>query len=74
MSNGKRDCTTCVFNYPNGKKKIPYCTLKRFPILNPDIGCSKQMTRLEFKNDVVRLTDEERIIAEETEKKNKFEI
>lgn len=45
MSNCKKDCNNCVFNYPNGKKKIPYCTLKRFPILNPDIGCSKFISK-----------------------------
>ena len=41
----KRDCTNCSFNYPSGKKKIPYCTLKRFPILNPDVGCSKHIKK-----------------------------
>jgi hypothetical protein len=31
------------------KGATPYCVLKRFPILNPEIGCSRQMFKSELK-------------------------
>lgn len=44
-------CFTCAFKYSvNGDKQTPYCALKRFPILNPQIGCNRHMYKHEFKN------------------------
>ena len=45
----KANCHTCAFKYDVGKKKIPYCSLGRYPILNPDIGCHKRMHSSEFE-------------------------
>ncbi len=43
-----KNCTTCAFQHKCNKGKSLYCTLKRFPILNPEVGCSRQMFKSEF--------------------------
>lgn len=68
------NCFTCVFKYNFGKKQTPYCALKRFPILNPDIGCSRRITKGEFNSDNVYLKPEEITAAKDAERQNKWEI
>jgi hypothetical protein len=69
MSEG---CNNCTFNWPNGKKKIPYCVLKKFPILNPDVGCTKKITRTITADLLVRGVDEE--TNDEMDNQERFEI
>ena len=54
-----KNCTTCAFQHKCNKGKSLYCTLKRFPILNPEIGCSRQMFKSEFKTNFTSMTAEE---------------
>lgn len=65
-----KDCTTCAFlsSYVN----IPWCTLRKMPILNLDIGCSKQMFTSEFKSGNVYVTGEEVQAAAEAEAMNEL--
>lgn len=52
------NCHTCVFKYYNGE--VPYCVLKNFPILNPDVGCSRRMVKDDFKkSNIKQVTAEE---------------
>lgn len=46
----KANCLNCAFSYRCNKGKTEYCTLKRFPILNPEIGCSQHMYSSEFSS------------------------
>ena len=55
------NCHTCVFKKSNGK--TPYCVLKNFPILNPDIGCSRRMTRDDFKKSNIKHVSAEELEA-----------
>ena len=50
MSCVPKNCNTCAFKYMVNKGVTPYCALKRFPILNPEIGCSRHMYESEFKS------------------------
>lgn len=45
-----KNCTTCAFQYKCNKGKSMYCALKRFVILNPEVGCSRQMMKSEFES------------------------
>ena len=45
-----KNCLSCAFSYKCNKGKTEYCTLKRFPILNPEIGCSRHMYSSEFSS------------------------
>lgn len=69
MSKG---CNNCTFNLPNGKKKIPYCVLKKFPILNPTIGCSKKIARTITADLIVSGVNEE--TNGEIDNQERFEI
>ena len=42
MTEREDNCNNCSYNWPS-KDNIPYCTKDCFPILNPEIGCSKWM-------------------------------
>ena len=68
------NCFTCAFKYNFGKKKIPYCALKRFAILNPDIGCSRRITKGELKSNCIKLNPEEIAAAKDANRQNKWEI
>ena len=68
------NCFTCAFKYNVGKKQTPYCALKRFPILNPEIGCSRRITKAEFKSNNLYLKPEEIMAAKDAEIQNKFTI
>ena len=54
-----RNCFKCAFQYKRDHGKVLYCTLKNFPILNPEIGCSRQMMKSEFKSKNSSLKAEE---------------
>lgn len=54
-----RNCFKCAFQYKRSHGKVLYCTLKNFPILNPEIGCSRQMMKSEFKSKNRFVTAEE---------------
>lgn len=54
------NCHTCVFKKSNGKTL--YCVLKNFPILNPDVGCSRRMVKDDFKH-----TNAKNVTTEELE-------
>lgn len=69
-----KNCFTCAFQYPCNKNNGKYCTLKNFPILNPDIGCSRQMYKTEFKSNSKYITDEEKQAAKVAKEHNRFEI
>ena len=45
-----KNCLSCAFSYKCNQGKTEYCTLKRFPVLNPDIGCSQHMYKSEFRS------------------------
>lgn len=45
-----KNCTTCAFQHKCNKGKSMYCALKRFVILNPEVGCSRQMMKSEFES------------------------
>lgn len=62
-----KNCTTCAFKCMVNKGATPYCALKRFPILNPEIGCSRQMTKGEFKSKNCYVTAEEIAAAAEAQ-------
>lgn len=67
------NCHTCVFKKSNGK--TPYCVLKRFPILNPDVGCSRRMVRDDFKKSNIRQVSAEELEAYATaNEEDPFEI
>lgn len=74
------NCFTCAFKHNFGKKKTPYCALERFPILNPDIGCSRRKVKSEVKSrseskfDYKCLTPEEVSAAKEAEIQNQWSI
>ena len=60
MSKTPKNCITCSFQYPCNKGKTKYCTLGRFPILNPEVGCHRHMYKSEFKSsDFKHITPEE---------------
>ena len=61
-----RTCFKCAFK-GMAYKTTPYCFLKRFPILNPEIGCSRQMTKGEFKSKNCYITAEEIAAAAEAQ-------
>lgn len=54
-----KNCTTCAFQYKCNKGKSMWCTLKKFVILNPEVGCSRQMFKSEFKTNITSMTAEE---------------
>lgn len=54
-----KNCITCSFQYPCNKGKTYYCALKRFPILNPEIGCPRHISKAEYKVNKQWLTAEE---------------
>lgn len=55
-----KNCYTCAFRYKCNKGKSEYCSLRRFPILNPDIGCGRHMFKSEFKSSSIKhITPEE---------------
>lgn len=62
-----KNCMTCSFQYPCNKGKTKYCTLGRFPILNPEVGCHRHMYKSEFKSDNPHITAEEIQAAKEAE-------
>lgn len=62
-----KNCTTCAFQYKCNKGKSMYCSLKKFPILNPEIGCSRQMFKSEFRNNKTYMTAEEIAAASEAQ-------
>lgn len=62
-----KDCTTCAFQYKCNKGKSMYCTLRKFVILNPEIGCSKHMFKSEFKTNKTSMTGEEIAAAAEAQ-------
>lgn len=68
------NCHTCVFKYYNGE--VPYCVLKNFPILNPDVGCSRRMVKDDFKkSNLKQVTAEElEAYAKAKDKDNRFDI
>lgn len=68
------NCHTCVFKHNNGK--VPYCVLKNFPILNPDVGCSRRMTRDDFKKSNIKHVSAEELEAytKAKSKEDPFEI
>lgn len=67
------NCHTCVFKKSNGK--TPYCVLKRFPILNPDVGCSRRMVRDDFKkSNIKQITAEELEAYAKANEEDPFEI
>lgn len=45
-----KNCLSCAFSYKCNQGKTEYCTLKRFPVLNPDIGCSQHMYASEYRS------------------------
>lgn len=67
----KANCYTCAFKYNVGKKQTLYCALKRFPILNPDIGCSRRMTKGDFTNRTL-FKEDEIAAAEEANRMNNY--
>lgn len=70
-----KNCYTCAFRYKCNNGKSEYCSLKRFPILNPDIGCGRHMYKSEFKPDNIRHIAQEELNAfEEAREHNLFEI
>ena len=44
-----------------------WCTLKKFVILNPEVGCSRQMFKFEFKTNKTSMTGEEITAAAEAQ-------
>ena len=62
-----KNCTTCAFQYKCNKGKSMWCTLKKFVILNPEVGCSRRMTKGEFKSKNCFITAEERQAAAEAQ-------
>lgn len=68
----KRNCFNCVFQYRRDHGKVRYCTLKNFPILNPEIGCERQMEKGADKKNRKWLTDEEVFAAEEARRLDKL--
>ena len=42
MTEKEDNCNICSYNWPSNGN-VPYCTKDHFPILNPNIGCSKWM-------------------------------
>lgn len=65
-----KNCMTCSFQYPCNKGKTKYCTLGRFPILNPEVGCHRHMYKSEFKSGNLYVTAEEVQAAAEAEAMN----
>lgn len=63
-----KDCTTCAFL--SHCLNVPWCTLRKMPILNTNIGCSKQMFTSEFKSGNLYVTAEEVQAAAEAEAMN----
>ena len=68
----KRNCLVCVFHYRRDHGKVHYCALKNFAILNPEIGCEKQMEEGADKKNRKWLTDEEAFAAGEARRLNKL--
>lgn len=72
-----KNCTTCAFQYKCNKGKSMWCTLKKFVILNPEVGCSRHMYRKEFENGsyscMLYITDEEIDAAAEAKAMNSME-
>lgn len=62
-----KNCTTCAFQYKCNKGKSMWCTLKKFVILNPEIGCSRQMFKSEYRNNKTYMTVEEIAAAAEAQ-------
>ena len=60
-----RNCFKCAFQYKRDHGKVLYCVLKNFPILNPEIGCGRQMEKGADKKNKKWLTDEETSAPEE---------
>lgn len=58
-----KNCYTCAFRYKCNKGKSEYCSLKQFPILNPDIGCGRHMYKSEFTSSSFRQVTPEEITA-----------
>lgn len=62
-----KDCTTCAFQYECNSGMSMYCALNKFVILNPEIGCSKQMFKSEYRNNKTYMTTEEIAAAAEAQ-------
>lgn len=70
-----KNCHTCAFQYPCNKNNGKYCTLKNFPILNPDIGCGRHMYKSEFRSDNMKhISPEEKAAYDVAKQNNRFEI
>lgn len=67
-----RNCFKCAFQYERDHGKVLYCTLNNFPILNPEIGCSRQMKKSEFKSRNGFVTAEEDEAAKRAKMMNKY--
>ena len=67
-----RNCFKCAFQYKRDHGKVLYCVLKNFPILNPEIGCERQMMKGEFKSGNCWTTTEEREAASEAKRLDKL--